>query len=164
MSTLDYLRHHIARAFLVDWLHGSSLLASNPAAPSIDRNRLSWDVIHVCLSFFHSNGFYLFSGEFTVLLDLLNTYHPGIVDVMGQNYSDYLYLYVFGICGPLLTSASYVEVIQNATEAAPEDTSYTIYFLPNTQDSYISYPTTLQLLNQDKPLIQVGGSCCGFVT
>lgn len=111
-----------------------------PLAPAVDLSKLNWDVIRVCLSFFHSNGFYLFSDEFAVLLDLLSTYHSGVVDIMGHKYFRYLYSYAAEVYRHLPASALYVDVTQNAVEAVAEDISYTIYFPQDASDSYIPYP------------------------
>lgn len=121
MSIPSYLSHYTAKEALDDWLDDSSFLALNLAASYVGHKRLAWDLIQVCFSIFHSNRYYLSSDEFTVLGDLLITNNSRTVDIVKQNYFYYLYLSVYGVYGHLPTSAMYVEVLQNAMEAAAEN-------------------------------------------
>lgn len=91
-------------------------------------------------SFFNANGFYLSSNDLSDLLDLLNTCHSKVADLIGHNYIYYLYSYVVGDYGHLPTSTSYVEIIENTMEAAAAGIPNCIYFPPSPPDSFISYP------------------------
>lgn len=140
ISLPNYLAIHIGGAPLGHWLDEVMIDIANAGLPPVDRNLLAWELIHICLSFFHLHGLFITQGEFDVLVSLL-TYHSSCVgELLGYTNIFYLYSYVVAMFGYLPTSASYSPIVQDAIDALANGDVPQISLPPNPPTASIPYP------------------------
>lgn len=91
---------------------------------------LLWNLIHICLSFYHINGTCLCTKRFTVLQNLIESYMPNLCRFLTHQNLYMLYCFTVGTYGFLDKDLTYTDYIQVCLDLEESKATYRLRLDP----------------------------------
>ena len=109
----------------------------------LERNTLSWALIHICFGIYHMFGPFHEEEDHEILMSVAACYGGYGVERLGSAFFIYLYHAVVGLYGHLPPTESYLTVVQDIANTVYIGNTTTFTFTPASHLREIPYPDIL---------------------